>query len=235
MISFDQVTKRYQAGAEPALEDISVEIERGEFAFLIGASGSGKSTMMKLVTRQVAATRGTVMVAGRDLRTLPDRKVPALRRDIGVVFQDFRLLENKTVHQNVAFALQVLGVKRRKIRQLVAESLELVGLDGKARRRPHELSGGEQQRVAIARAMVKQPQLLLADEPTGNLDPETSDEIVKVLQRINKTGTTLLVATHDQRIVDDFRQRVIELSHGQLVRDESGGAYLRERRGRGEG
>ena len=238
MITFENVTKRYAGSAEPALSDVSIDVGRGDFVFLIGTSGSGKSTMLQLMTRQITASQGAILVAGRDLRTLPDRHVPQLRRDIGVVFQDFRLLENKTVAQNVAFALQVLGTKRHRIKQMVPEILELVSLDGLAKRRPHELSGGEQQRVAIARAMVKKPQILLADEPTGNLDPDTSTEIVKVLERINKTGTTVVVATHDERIVDLFRKRVIELHNGELVRDEQLGSYLAEpqpddRRGRG--
>ncbi|MBC9956106.1 cell division ATP-binding protein FtsE [Yimella sp. cx-51] len=226
MITFENVSKRYAGQDEPALRDISVDVGRGDFAFLIGTSGSGKSTLLQLITRQLTPSSGTILVAGRDLRTLPNRHVPALRRDIGVVFQDFRLLENKNVYQNVAFALQVLGTKRHRIKQMVPEVLELVSLEGLARRRPHELSGGEQQRVAIARAMVKQPQILLADEPTGNLDPDTSTEIVKVLERINKAGTTVVVATHDERIVDLFRKRVIELRKGELVRDEQLGSYV---------
>ncbi len=228
MITFENVTKRYAGSADPALRDVSIDVGRGDFAFLIGTSGSGKSTMLQLMTRQITATEGAILVAGRDLRAMPTRHVPALRREIGVVFQDFRLLENKTVSQNVAFALQVLGTKRHRIRQMVPEVLELVGLDHLAKRRPHELSGGEQQRVAIARAMVKKPQILLADEPTGNLDPDTSTEIVKVLERINKAGTTVVVATHDVRIVDLFRKRVIELNNGELIRDEQLGSYVAE-------
>ncbi len=226
MIRFDNVTMKYSARDAPALDDVSLEIGRGEFAFLVGSSGSGKSTFMKLSTRELLATGGTILVAGKDLRSLPDRRVPMLRREIGVVFQDFRLLEGKTVHQNVAFVLKVLGAKRHVIKQLVPETLELVGLAGKGHRLPHELSGGEQQRVAIARAVVKKPPILLADEPTGNLDPEISQDIVKVLDRINKTGTTVLVATHDQDIVDSFAKRVIELRSGAVVRDEQQGRYL---------
>ncbi len=225
MIRFEHVTKRYGALTAPAIDDISTNVDRGEFCFVVGASGSGKSTMMRLITREVAVSTGSVLVAGRELRGLPDRKVPALRREIGVVFQDFRLLEGKTVYQNVAFVLRVLGEKRHRIKQLVPETLELVGLEGKAKRLPHELSGGEQQRVAIARAVVKQPAIVLADEPTGNLDPEISREIVHVLDRIHKTGTTVLVATHDQDIVDDFKKRVLELKDGALVRDEQHGGY----------
>ncbi|TWP35293.1 cell division ATP-binding protein FtsE [Leekyejoonella antrihumi] len=227
MIRFEHVTKRYGAGSAPAIDDVSMEVSRGEFVFVVGASGSGKSTMIRLATREITATQGSVLVAGRELRGLPDRRVPALRREIGVVFQDFRLLEGKTVYQNVAFVLKVLGSKRHTVKQLVPETLELVGLEGKAGRLPHELSGGEQQRVAIARAVVKKPAILLADEPTGNLDPETSLDIVTVLDRINKTGTTVLVATHDQSIVDDFKKRVLELKDGALVRDEQQGGYLR--------
>lgn len=225
MIRFDNVTMRYGAHDAPALDDVSLNIGRGEFAFVVGASGSGKSTLIKLAIRELTATRGAILVAGRDLRVLPDRRVPLLRRQIGVVFQDFRLLEGKTVHQNVAFVLKVLGAKRHDIRQLVPETLELVGLEGKAHRLPHELSGGEQQRVAIARAVVKKPPILLADEPTGNLDPQISEDIVTVLDRINKSGTTVLVATHDQDIVDTFAKRVIELRGGAVVRDEQRGRY----------
>ncbi|WP_446664657.1 cell division ATP-binding protein FtsE [Flexivirga sp. B27] len=225
MIRFEHVTKRYAAGASAALDDVSLDIDRGEFVFVVGSSGSGKSTLMRLVTREITATAGSILVAGRDLAPMSERKVPALRRDIGVVFQDFRLLEGKTVYQNVAFVLRVLGSKRHQIKQLVPETLDLVGLDGMAGRLPHELSGGEQQRVAIARAVVKKPPILLADEPTGNLDPETSAEIVKVLDRINKTGTTVAMATHDQGIVDVFQKRVLELKDGRLVRDEERGGY----------
>ena len=225
MIRFDNVTMKYSTRDAPALDDVSLEIARGEFAFLVGSSGSGKSTFLKLATRELVASSGTILVAGKDLGELPDRRVPLLRRQIGVVFQDFRLLEGKTVHQNVAFVLKVLGAKRHEIKQLVPETLELVGLAGKAHRLPHELSGGEQQRVAIARAVVKKPPILLADEPTGNLDPEMSEDIVKVLDRINKSGTTLLVATHDQDIVDSFAKRVVELRNGSVVRDEQQGRY----------
>ncbi|GGB14527.1 hypothetical protein GCM10011492_00200 [Flexivirga endophytica] len=228
MIRFEHVTKRYAAGGPAALDDVSLDIDRGEFVFVVGASGSGKSTLMRLVTREITPTAGSILVAGRDVAPMPERKVPSLRRDIGVVFQDFRLLEGKTVYQNVAFVLRVLGSKRHQIKQLVPETLDLVGLDGMAGRLPHELSGGEQQRVAIARAVVKKPPILLADEPTGNLDPDTSAEIVKVLDRINKTGTTVAMATHDQGIVDVFQKRVIELKNGELVRDEARGGYARD-------
>jgi len=228
MIRLEHVTKRYAAGGSAALDDVSCDIDRGEFAFVVGASGSGKSTMMRLITREITPSAGSILVAGRELVPMPQRKVPTLRREIGVVFQDFRLLEGKTVYQNVAFVLRVLGSKRHEIKQLVPETLDLVGLDGMASRLPHELSGGEQQRVAIARAVVKKPPILLADEPTGNLDPETSAEIVKVLDRINKTGTTVVMATHDQGIVDVFKKRVLELKNGELVRDEAEGGYARD-------
>ena len=217
MITFENVTKRYAGGSEPALRDVSVDVGRGDFAFLIGTSGSGKSTMLQLMTRQITATEGSILVAGRDLRTLPNRHVPALRRDIGVVFQDFRLLENKTVYQNVAFALQVLGIKRHRIKQMVPEILELVGLDGLAKRRPHELSGGEQQRVAIARAMVKKPQILLADEPTGNLDSNSSTEVLTTLRSVvDDYDQTVVIVTHDPRAAS-YADRVIFLTDGHIV------------------
>jgi cell division transport system ATP-binding protein len=225
MILFEEVTKRYPRTKRPALADVSLEVERGEFVFVVGQSGSGKSTLLRLALKEENATSGTVLVAGRELATLPDRKVPGLRREIGVVFQDFRLLPNKTVYQNVAFALQVLGRSRQVIRQTVPETLEIVGLEGKEKRMPHELSGGEQQRVAIARAVVNKPPILLADEPTGNLDPATSLDIVRLLDRINRSGTTIVMATHDDEIVDSFRKRVVELDEGALVRDDVGGEY----------
>jgi cell division transport system ATP-binding protein len=225
MIRFDEVSKVYAAGQRPALDKVSVDIERGEFVFVVGASGSGKSTMLRLVLKEERATSGTVHVAGRDLATLSSWKVPQLRRSIGTVFQDFRLLPNKTVAQNVAFALQVIGKPRHTIAQVVPETLELVGLEGKQQRLPHELSGGEQQRVAIARAFVNRPAILLADEPTGNLDPTTSLGIMRLLDRINRTGTTILMATHDDEIVDQMRKRVVELEDGRLVRDQSRGVY----------
>lgn len=225
MIRFDHVTMRYDKERSPALDDVSLEVERGDFAFVVGASGSGKSTLLKLMTRELIATDGELLVAGRDLRRLPDRKVPPLRREIGGVFQDFRLLEDKSVSQNVAFALQVLGRKRHQIKQLVPEALELVGLADKGGRKPRQLSGGEQQRVAIARAVVNKPTIVLADEPTGNLDPDTSSEIVEVLARVNKAGTTVVMATHDRNIVDEFRKRVIELSEGAILRDDEASGY----------
>jgi cell division transport system ATP-binding protein len=225
MIRFQNVTKMYPRSTRPALSDISLDIERGEFVFVVGASGSGKSTLLRLALKEEEATSGTVLVAGQNVGRLPHRKVPRLRREIGTVFQDFRLLPTKTVYQNVAFALQVIGRSRHAVRQVVPETLEMVGLHGKERRLPHELSGGEQQRVAIARAFVNKPAILLADEPTGNLDPATSLEIVRLLDRINRTGTTIVMATHDDDIVDQLRKRVVELDHGQIVRDETTGVY----------
>ncbi len=225
MIRFQNVSKVYARGARPALDQITMEVERGEFVFLVGASGSGKSTFLRLVLREERPTSGQVFVAGRDVSTLSPWKVPHLRRQIGVVFQDFRLLPNKTVFENVAFALEVIGKPRHHILTTVPETLELVGLEGKEKRRPHELSGGEQQRVAIARAFVNRPSILLADEPTGNLDPTTSVGIMRLLDRINRTGTTIVMATHDDEIVDQMRKRVVELDDGSMVRDQSRGVY----------
>jgi len=225
LITFERVTKRYDKRNRPALDDISVDIRAGEFVFLVGASGSGKSTFMRLILREEKPTAGRVIVAGRDVGRLSRRKVPQLRRGMGAVFQDFRLLANKTVYQNVAFTLQVLGRKSAQIERSVPEVLELVGLADKMARFPDQLSGGEQQRVAIARAFVNRPPLLLADEPTGNLDPSTSVGIMKLLDRINRVGTTVIMATHDAAIVDQMRKRVIELDVGQLIRDEARGVY----------
>ncbi|MYT30685.1 cell division ATP-binding protein FtsE [Streptomyces sp. MspMP-M5] len=225
MIRFDNVSKTYPKQNRPALRDVSLEIERGEFVFLVGSSGSGKSTFLRLLLREERASHGAVHVLGKDLAKLSNWKVPAMRRQVGTVFQDFRLLPNKTVGQNVAFALEVIGKPRGQIRKTVPEVLELVGLGGKEDRMPGELSGGEQQRVAIARAFVNRPLLLIADEPTGNLDPQTSVGIMKLLDRINRTGTTVVMATHDQQIVDQMRKRVMELEKGRLVRDQSRGVY----------
>ena len=227
MILFESVTKTYPRTSRPALEDVSLEVERGEFVFVVGQSGSGKSTLLRLALREENATSGAVLVAGRELSQLPDRKIPELRREIGTVFQDFRLLPNKTVYQNVAFALQVIGRSRSIIRQTVPETLKMVGLEGKEKRLPHELSGGEQQRVAIARAVVNKPAILLCDEPTGNLDPATSLDIVHLLDRINRSGTTIVMATHDDEIVNAFRKRVIELQDGHVTRDQVRGGYGR--------
>ncbi len=225
VIRFDTVSKLYDSTSRPALEDVSLDVDRGEFVFLVGASGSGKSTFLRLVMREERATRGTVHVAGREVAHLSSWKVPHLRRQIGAVFQDFRLLPNKTVYENVAFALQVIGKSRHAIAQTVPETLDMVGLGGKEKRRPHELSGGEQQRVAIARAFVNRPSIVLADEPTGNLDPTTSIGIMKLLDRINRTGTTIVMATHDDEMVDQMRKRVVQLEDGHIIRDESSGVY----------
>lgn len=225
MIRFENVTKRYRGTSKPALSGVDFEVQRGEFVFLVGASGSGKSSCLRLILREDVPTSGRVAVLGRDLRSLANRKVPYFRRHIGSVFQDFRLLPSKTVYQNVAFTLQVTGSSRGFIQQAVPEALALVGLDGKQKRMPHELSGGEQQRVAIARALVNRPQVLLADEPTGNLDPATSVDIMQLLARINAGGTTVLMATHEAGFVDAMQRRVIELSDGEMVRDEVHGGY----------
>ncbi|MDQ1206638.1 cell division ATP-binding protein FtsE [Microbacterium sp. SORGH_AS_0862] len=225
MIRFENVTKRYRGTSRPALQSVDFEVQRGEFVFLVGASGSGKSSCLRLILREDSPSEGRVVVLGRDLRSVPNRKVPYFRRQIGAVFQDFRLLPTKTVFQNVAFTLQVIGSSRGFIQQAVPEALALVGLDGKEKRLPHELSGGEQQRVAIARALVNRPQILLADEPTGNLDPATSVDIMQLLARINAGGTTVVMATHEAGFVDQMQRRVIELRSGEMVRDERHGGY----------
>ncbi|MDP9642134.1 cell division transport system ATP-binding protein [Actinopolyspora lacussalsi] len=219
------MSKTYKTLARPALDDVSVSVDKGEFVFLIGPSGSGKSTFLQLLLREEVPTRGRVIVADWNVAKLPRRRVPKLRQRVGCVFQDFRLLNNKTVFGNVAFALEVIGKPRHTIRKVVPEVLQLVGLDGKADRMPVELSGGEQQRVAIARAFVNRPLVLMCDEPTGNLDPDTSQDIMLLLERINRTGTTLVMATHDHSIVDSMRRRVVELSHGQVIRDDARGVY----------
>ncbi|WP_125132205.1 cell division ATP-binding protein FtsE [Microbacterium sp. 10M-3C3] len=225
MIRFENVSKRYRGTSKPALDDVDFEVQRGEFVFLVGASGSGKSSCLRLIMREETPSKGRVVVLGRDLRTLSNRKVPYFRRHVGTVFQDFRLLPTKTVFQNVAFTLQVTGSSRGFIMQAVPEVLALVGLSGKEKRLPHELSGGEQQRVAIARALVNRPQVLLADEPTGNLDPATSIDIMQLLARINAGGTTVVMATHEAAFVDQMQRRVIELQNGRMVRDERHGGY----------
>ncbi|MEV8368835.1 cell division ATP-binding protein FtsE [Microbacterium sp. NPDC064584] len=225
MIRFENVTKRFRGTAKPALSNVDFEVVRGEFVFLVGASGSGKSSCLRLILREEVPSDGRVVVLGRDLRSLSNRKVPYFRRHVGAVFQDFRLLPNKTVFQNVAFTLQVIGSSRGFIQQAVPEVLALVGLAGKDKRLPHELSGGEQQRVAIARALVNRPQVLLADEPTGNLDPATSVDIMQLLARINANGTTVVMATHEAGFVDQMQRRVIELVDGEIVRDERHGGY----------
>ncbi len=229
MISLDHVTKQYKASARPALDNVTLKVDKGEFVFLIGPSGSGKSTFMRLLTAEDTPTSGDMRISKFHVNKLSGRQVPKLRQVIGCVFQDFRLLQQKTVFENVAFALEVIGKQNDLIKKVVPEVLDMVGLSGKANRMPGELSGGEQQRVAIARAFVNRPLVLLADEPTGNLDPETSREIMDLLDRINRTGTTVLMATHDHHIVDAMRQRVVELSLGRMVRDEQRGVYGMDR------
>lgn len=226
VITFDHVTKIYPAQPnKPALSDISLRIYAGEFLFLVGHSGSGKSTFIKLLTREIKPTEGKIYVADEDLTTMRNWRVPYLRRNIGCVFQDFKLLPNKTVFENVAFALEVIGKSRHVIKTQVPEVLRLVGLQEKLNKKPDQLSGGEQQRVSIARAIVNRPPLLICDEPTGNLDPQTSRGIMDLLERINRTGTTVLVATHDREMVDNMRRRVIALDRGHLTRDQDRGVY----------
>jgi cell division transport system ATP-binding protein len=225
VIRFENVTKLYPGQERPALESVNIDITKGEFVFLVGQSGSGKSTFLRLVLREERPTSGTIHVAGKDLATLANHKVPELRRQVGTVFQDFRLLPNKTISENVAFTLHVLGYSQKEINREVPEVLELVGLEDKGDRMPSEISGGEQQRVAIARAYVSRPAMIIADEPTGNLDPATSVGIMKLLDRINREGTTVLMATHDAGIVDQMRKRVIELDLGHVIRDQVRGVY----------
>ncbi|MDO8963252.1 MAG: cell division ATP-binding protein FtsE [Coriobacteriia bacterium] len=219
------VSKVYLADKPPALAEIDVEIPQGEFIFLVGHSGSGKSTFIKLLLREILPTTGEITVAGQDVVHMRNWKIPFLRRNIGCVFQDFKLLPNKTSYENVAFALEVIGKSKHVVRTQVPEVLRLVGLEDKMESYPDELSGGEQQRVSIARAFVNRPPLLLADEPTGNLDPATSLGIMSLLNRINKTGTTVLIATHDREMVDSMRKRVIALENGKVIRDQSRGVY----------
>ncbi len=225
MIRFDQVSKTYPGTTRPALDNVSLEVLKGEFVFLVGASGSGKSSFLRLILKEERPSKGKIHVLGNDLTALANRKVPYFRRNLGVVFQDFRLLPGKTVFDNVAFTLQVIGKSKGFIQEAVPDVLKMVGLAGKSGRLPHELSGGEQQRVAIARAIVNKPAILLADEPTGNLDPATSAGIMTLLSTINANGTTVLMATHDSGIVDTMKRRVIELISGQVVRDERQGGY----------
>ena len=219
------MTQVYPTATKPALNDVSVDVDKGEFVFLVGSSGSGKSTFLRLLLKEETPTTGSVLVAGKDLARLSHWKVPTLRRQIGCVFQDFRLLPTKTVFENVAFALEVIGKPKHTIEKVVPEVLDLVGLGGKDTRMPDELSGGEQQRVAIARAFVNRPMIIIADEPTGNLDPTTSIGIMRLLDRINRTGTTVVMATHDAAIVDSMRRRVVELEAGKVVRDQARGVY----------
>ena len=224
MIRFENVTKTYKNGTL-ALRDISLDVEKGEFIFLVGSSGSGKTTFLRLLLREELPDSGRILEAGRDIGALPKWRVPYLRRNIGCVFQDFRLLPNKTVSENVAFGLEVIGRPRSTVDTQVPHILELVGLGDKANNLPNELSGGEQQRVAVARAFVNRPLILLADEPTGNLDPTNSEAIMSLLERINRTGTTVVMATHDKALVDRMRRRVIELDKGELIRDQVRGVY----------
>ncbi len=225
MISVQNVTKKYKGTPRPALDQVSLEIEKGDFVFLVGASGSGKSSLMRLMLREDIPNSGSVHVLGENLVGLPARRVPFFRRKLGVVFQDFRLLPNNTVAQNVAFSLEVIGKSQGFIQEAVPDVLGLVGLAEKADRLPSELSGGEQQRVALARAIVNKPAILLADEPTGNLDPTTSEEIMALINSINLAGTTVVMATHDRSIVDKMQRRVVELSQGQIIRDQTSGGY----------
>ncbi len=225
MISVQNVTKKYKGTPRPALDQVSLEIEKGDFVFLVGASGSGKSSLMRLMLREDIPNSGSVHVLGENLVGLPARRVPFFRRKLGVVFQDFRLLPNKTVAQNVAFSLEVIGKSQGFIQEAVPDVLGLVGLAEKADRLPSELSGGEQQRVALARAIVNKPAILLADEPTGNLDPTISEEIMALINSINLAGTTVVMATHDRSIVDKMQRRVVELSQGQIIRDQTSGGY----------
>jgi len=224
MIRFEKVTKVYKEVTH-ALDDVTINIDKGEFVFLVGQSGSGKSTILRLITAEEVPTDGHVHVAGKDLTRISSRRVPYLRRNIGSVFQDFKLLPQKSVYENVAFALEVIGRPKNIINTQVPAILELVGLADKQQNLPNELSGGEQQRVCIARAFVNRPLILLADEPTGNLDPITAQEIMRLLYRINQTGTTVVMATHDQKIVDQMRRRVVALAHGKIVRDQQQGVY----------
>ncbi len=224
MLRFENVSKVYK-GNVTALRDISIDVQKGEFIFLVGPSGSGKSTFLRLLLREEDPTNGRIVVAGRDISAMSHWKTPQLRRNIGTVFQDFKLLPTRTVYENVAFAMEVIGRPRHVVRTQVPQVLDLVGLAKKAGRLPTELSGGEQQRVSIARAFVNRPLIVLADEPTGNLDPATTVGIMRILDRINRTGTTVVMATHDQRIVDAMRRRVVELDRGSLVRDQVRGIY----------
>ncbi|MEN9716787.1 MAG: hypothetical protein RLZZ483_762 [Actinomycetota bacterium] len=225
MIKFDDVSKQYKNSNTPALDGINLNIEQGEFVFLVGQSGSGKSSLLRLLLKEEKASSGTVTVDGINVAKLPNRKVPAFRRTMGIVFQDFRLLPGKTVFDNVAFGMEVIGKSKKEIQQRIPALLDLVGLEEKAHRLPSELSGGEQQRVALARAFVNKPKLLLADEPTGNLDPSTSVGIMKLLDRINRTGTTIVMATHDVAIVDQMRKRIVQMENGKIIRDQERGMY----------
>jgi len=227
MIHLKDVTKIYEQNNVKALDNISLDIENGEFVFIVGASGSGKSTLMKLLMREELATSGEIIVDGKNVVKLKQSEVPYLRRSLGVIFQDYRLLEDKTVYENVAFAMQVIEAPRRLMQRTVNTVLDIVGLGEKYKHFPDQLSGGEQQRVAIARAIVNDPKIVIADEPTGNLDPETSWDIMDIFKRINATGTTIVMATHDKTIVDRMKKRVVALVEGKIVRDEMRGTYER--------
>ncbi|MEN9967182.1 MAG: hypothetical protein RL036_415 [Actinomycetota bacterium] len=227
MIRIENVTKQYKGSSRPALNNVSLEIEKGDFVFLVGASGSGKSSLMRLMLREDIPTSGSVHVMGENLVAIPSRRIPFFRRKLGVVFQDFRLLPTKTVAQNVAFSLEVIGKSQGFILEAVPDVLAMVGLEGKADRLPGELSGGEQQRVALARAIVNKPAVLLADEPTGNLDPATSEGIMALLERINLAGTTVVMATHDRGIVDRLQKRVVEMREGEIFRDQRSAGYIK--------
>jgi len=224
MIKLHKVCKVYPSGTA-AMVDMSLAIQPGEFVFIVGSSGAGKSTLMKLLLREETPTSGSLFVAGKDITKMIEKEVPFYRRSLGVIFQDFRLLPNKTVYENVAFAMEVIGTRRREVMIRVNQVLELVGLRGKSRSYPAQLSGGEQQRVAIARAIVNKPVLVIADEPTGNLDPETSQEIMQIFKKINESGTTILMVTHDRPVVDAMQRRVIAIEQGQIIRDEEKGSY----------
>lgn len=224
MIKFINVSKVYKNGSE-ALNNVNISVDKGEFVFIVGPSGAGKSTIIKLLLKEVEPTSGKIILSNKDITKVKNRKIPYIRRKIGVVFQDFRLLPNKTVYENVAFALEIIGTDLKKINKRVPEVLEMVELDGKANRYPGQLSGGEHQRVSIARAIVNNPPVLIADEPTGNLDPDTAWEIMKILKEINRAGTTVLMATHAKDIVDCMKRRVVALEDGEVVRDEEKGVY----------
>ena len=225
MIEFKNVTKIYDESEVLALSDVSFKVDKGEFVFLVGPSGAGKSTLTELIIKEERMTSGEIIVNGLELSKLPNKKIPYLRRNIGMVFQDFRLLPGRTVYENVAFAMQVTGASGRAIKRNVPSVLSMVGLSHKAEMTPDQLSGGEQQRVSLARAMVNRPPIIIADEPTGNLDPDNAQEIMNLLDDINKKGTTMIVATHAKNFVDDMQKRVLAIEHGKLVRDEEKGAY----------
>ncbi len=224
LIHMSEVSKVYENGSS-ALNNINIDIEKGEFVFLVGSSGAGKSTFIKMIFREVLPSKGQLIINGRNIMTMKEEEVPYLRRGLGIVFQDYRLLPDKNVYENVAFAMQVIEAPRREMQKRVNSVLELVGLRDKLKSLPSQLSGGEQQRVAIARAIVNSPMIVIADEPTGNLDPDTSWEIMKIFERINKSGTTIVMATHDKTIVDAMKKRVIAIEDGCIIRDEVKGAY----------